>query len=185
MFSGSSQLKNEVEVRTSELRSVQSQHSQLQASLEQLTTLNQQLQSQKAELEAQVRHLRMEVEEAQQAIDGYKQECAQTLQDYTECAHDLQVVREERDRQKKQADIGLRELTKRADRIKLLERQRDDIQERYTHMEMQVSDVTAALFQAPLISGCSCSCPLIGGLTSSAYVWSMAPARMSSSATTF
>ena len=62
-----------------------------------------------------------------------------------DCAQELCAVREERDRQKKQADIGLRELTKRADRIKLLERQRNELQERLQHMEFQVWDMAVVI----------------------------------------
>lgn len=37
-----------------------------------------------------------------------------------------------------QVDVGLNELTKRADRIKLLGQQRDELAERLTHMDLQV-----------------------------------------------
>ena len=44
-----------------------------------------------------------------------------------------------------QVEIGLRELTKRADRIKMLEQQRDEAQGRIEHMDMQVGTCTCTV----------------------------------------
>ena len=96
------------------------------------------IRSQYVQEEAQRQVLENEQKDAQHALGEYKSECEALMGDYQTCAERLRETEEERDRHKKQVEIGLRELTKRADKIKQLEQQRTELTERGQHMDFQV-----------------------------------------------
>ena len=72
--------------------------------------------------------------------EGFKGECQSLVQDYQVAGGQIKTLEEDRDRFRKQAEMGLRELAQRAERIKTLEARRKDLEEQLQHMDFQVRE---------------------------------------------
>ena len=113
------------------MHSLQAECARLQASHTQITTHVQETQQEKDRLQR-------ELSKTHRLAEGYKGECQSLVQDYQTAGGQIRTMEgqirsleEERDRYKRQVDMGLRELALRADRIKALE-------EQLQHVNLQV-----------------------------------------------
>ena len=120
------------------MHSLQAECARLKASHTQITTHVQEAQQEKDRLQR-------ELSKTHQLAEGYKGECQSLVQDYQTAGGQIRTMEgqirsleEERDRYKRQADMGLRELALRADRIAKLEATRKDLEEQLQHMDLQV-----------------------------------------------
>ena len=82
--------------------------------------------------------LTQELSNTQRVVNEYKKECESLVVDYQGAAKKIAVLEEERDRYRNQANMSMRELGQRGERVKALEGERKNLQEQLQHMDLQV-----------------------------------------------
>ena len=82
--------------------------------------------------------LRNELTNTQKVTGEFRKECESLVADYQGAAKRLEVMEAEKDKCRNQAQMGMRELAQRAERIKALEGERQNLQEQLQHMDLQV-----------------------------------------------
>ena len=102
-------------------------------------------------------YLKGELSNTQKVTNEYKKECESLVADYQGAAKQIVQLEEERDRFRNQANMGMRELAQRAERVKALEGERQALQEQLMHMDMQVSFCVCTCVSLSL-SLCVCVC---------------------------
>lgn len=110
--------------RLSELDTVRAANSQLNADLH--------------EIHREREQLRKELRDSKTMSSSFQKECESLVNDYKEAAKHIEELTAERDRFRDKADMGMRELAHRAEKIKNLESDRKTLEEQLEHMELQV-----------------------------------------------
>lgn len=82
--------------------------------------------------------LKNELTNTQKVTGEFRKECESLVADYQGAAKKIELLEEERDRYRNQAQMGMRELAQRGERVKTLEAERKSLQEQLQHMDMQV-----------------------------------------------
>ena len=82
--------------------------------------------------------LTQELSNTQRVVGEFKKECESLVVDYQGAAKKIELLEEERDRYRNQANMGMRELAQRGERVKALEGERKSLQEQLQHMDLQV-----------------------------------------------
>lgn len=86
-------------------------------------------------------HLKQELTNTQKLAGEFRKECQSLVADYEGAAKKIESLEEERDRYRNQANMGMRELAQRGERVKALEGERKHLQDQLQHMDLQVSDI--------------------------------------------
>ena len=83
-------------------------------------------------------HLKNELTKTQKVTGDFRKECESLVADYQGAAKKIEQLEAEKDRHRSQAEMGMRELAMRGERIKALEGERQNLQDQLQHMDLQV-----------------------------------------------
>ena len=130
-----SQVRQELQSNLSQLHTIHAENETLRAN-------NSQISTRMRDTQRDSEHFKQELTSTQQMAENFQKEAQSLVADYQDAGRQIESLKEERDRYRGQAEMGVRELAQRGERIKALERERKVLEEQQQHMDLQVSQAT-------------------------------------------
>ena len=125
-------VRQEMQSHVSQLHTIHTENETLRAN-------NSQISTRMRDTQRDSERFKQELTSTQQMAENFQKEAQSLVADYQDAGRQIESLKEERDRYRGQAEMGVRELAQRGERIKALERERKVLEEQQQHMDLQVS----------------------------------------------